>query len=62
MPNLQPPADADRRAIAPQPQPNVDPVMEELWRVKDARSERFADARALVEHLRARFPEVVVRG
>ncbi len=33
-----------------------DPVMQELWCVKDERAERFADVRALVQHPLARYP------
>jgi hypothetical protein len=31
--------------------------MEELWRLKDERAERFVDALTLVQHLRAKYPD-----
>jgi hypothetical protein len=37
------------------PKPHVDPVLAELWRVKEARAAKFGDAAGLMRHLRERY-------
>lgn len=56
MPAQPLPESTPSRAAAPPSRASDDPVMQELWRVKDERAERFVDARALARHLRARYP------
>lgn len=51
------PAEPERSAVAPDARSGSDPVIQELWRVKDERAERFGDARTLVLHLRKKFPQ-----
>jgi hypothetical protein len=57
MPTSHRPAEPQRRAVAPDARTGSDPVIQELWRVKDERAERFSDARTLVQHLRKKFPQ-----
>jgi hypothetical protein len=35
--------------------PTDDPVMTELWQVKDRRAEQFVDAAGLIKHLHDRY-------
>jgi hypothetical protein len=37
------------------PKAHVDPVLAELWRVKDARAAKFGDTAGLMRHLREKY-------
>lgn len=55
MPAQPLPDRAPLHPTAPLSRTSDDPVMQELWRVKDERAERFTDVRAMARHLRARY-------